>query len=356
MGLHRKEQGVALLMLLKDLGRILGYFSTVEEQMFTGDSSSPDLDLTWRLNPNAKYPLFIFEVESTPGKSASDNAIKVFSRKTSIFEKPLFFFHVFIEDPIGKSRVEYLRDNYDKLNYDTYTVNDTGEQFRLISDILDQTMRLRTYFDLYSTIEFFLENKSLDVKPSGILELLVDRGYDLLNESCFLQIVEQIIIDKESNEIRDYYLSYLDGRCSNPHFEVGEYRNLEYYQSCFDADFLEVIHHIILLLSGRDSGLIHEKVKRIKDMECCFGTQVGWFPGPLLPCNEAPHLADSPLLLTLLCLILSPYSHALTFSGMLRYIIENKTKGFDHFNIHGLIWLLMASRIAKDKGNCSTGG
>jgi hypothetical protein len=64
MGVHQKGPGVSVIALLKRLGETLGYYPKTEEPMFPGDPGSPDLDITWRRNVHARFPLFIFEVES----------------------------------------------------------------------------------------------------------------------------------------------------------------------------------------------------------------------------------------------------------------------------------------------------
>jgi hypothetical protein len=129
MGVHRKEPGRILISFLEDLGKSLDYHVSHEEKMFQGQSNSPELDLAWRNNPNAKYPLFIFEIESLAAKSSSDNAVKVFSRRTSNFEKPLYFFHIFVDDSIGEGRIEYLKENYDKTNYNAYSIHKENDFF-----------------------------------------------------------------------------------------------------------------------------------------------------------------------------------------------------------------------------------
>ncbi len=347
MGTHRNKYGVKTLKLLMDFGRVLGYYVKPEESMFSGNPTSPDLDLTWRFNKHAKYPLFIFEVESISTKSASDNVLKVFSRKTSIFEKPLFFFHIFLDDSIGASRIEYLKENYDKLNYDTYLLSNPNDVFRLIRDILDQTMRLTTYFDLFSTIEIFESQNVFSIALVDILGLLVDRGYDRLPESNFLPILERLITEKRYNDVHDFYTAYLRNYLSQTQF-VFDYDHVGSYNNYYSGDFLRVVHYGILLISNEEKNL-QNIFEYISKLESCFGTQISWKPGSLLPGGEAFHLSHSPILLTLLCLGFSSSPYAIHFSEILMYIIKDKTEGFSHFNIHGLIWLLISSRISKDR-------
>jgi hypothetical protein len=108
MGKHQKSAGLDVIKLVGRLGAALGYHVGLEEPMFPGNPSTPYLDVTWRRDRHAKFPLFIFEVESLPTKSATDNVVKVFSRRTPSFQKPLFFFHVFVEQPSDTGRIDYL--------------------------------------------------------------------------------------------------------------------------------------------------------------------------------------------------------------------------------------------------------
>lgn len=59
-------------------------------------------------------------------------------------------------------------------------------------------------------------------------------------------------------------------------------------------------------------------------------------------------LSEFPLILALLCAAFSPSSHSAYFSGRLALILK-EIRNFSHFNAHGLVWLLIASRIAGDQ-------
>jgi len=134
MGTNRKEEGLNVIALLHSMGQILGYYSRGEELMFPGNPNSPELDVTWRRTEHAKFPLFIFEVESVSAKAASDNAVKVFARKTPAFEKPLFFFRIFLDDEVEPERIDYLTDSFDKLNDGTYRLKRDADNLRLVKD------------------------------------------------------------------------------------------------------------------------------------------------------------------------------------------------------------------------------
>lgn len=59
-------------------------------------------------------------------------------------------------------------------------------------------------------------------------------------------------------------------------------------------------------------------------------------------------LSEFPLILTLLCAAFSPSRHSAYFSRRLARILK-EIRNFSHFNAHGLVWLLIAARIAGDR-------
>jgi hypothetical protein len=342
MGAHQKEPGVSLITLLKQLGKILGYYPKTEEPMFPGDPGSSDLDVTWRRNAHARFPLFIFEVESVSAKSASDNALKVFARKTPAFEKPLFFFHIFLDDSVGSGRIDYLQQNYDKLNYDIYRLNTTTDGFRLIKDILEQHTRLNTYFDLYSVIDLLQTQDIVRLSVRDIFSLLVESGYDRVAGADFLLTLESLIVNRDYSVVRDYYLTYLN------RYLASESRASQKYSYAVARSYSSVIHHGLALLF--DPARNYDEVfQQLQDIEKSFQPWGLWEPFfGLSRDHDLVLLSEFPQILTLLCAAFSPSAHATYFSQRLARILK-ELRNFTHFNIHGLVWLLIASRIAGDR-------
>ena len=342
MGVHQKEPGVSVIALLKRLGETLGYYPKTEEPMFPGDLGSPDLDVTWRRNAHARFPLFIFEVESVSAKSASDNALKVFARKTPAFEKPLFFFHIFLDDSVGAGRIEYLKGNFDKLNYDTYLLNTKTHGFRLIKDILEQHTRLNSYFDLYSVIDLLQTQNVVNVSVPNVFNLLVESGYDRLAGADFLLTLESLIVNRNYSSVRDYYLTYLN------RYLADKSRASQKYSYVVTRSYSRVIHHGLALLL--DPAPNYDEVfQRLQDIEENFQPWGLWEPFfGLSQDHDLVLLSEFPLILTLLCAAFSPSPHATYFSQRLARILK-EIRNFSHFNIHGLVWLLIASRIAGDR-------
>ncbi|MCA1788651.1 MAG: hypothetical protein LC667_02010 [Thioalkalivibrio sp.] len=310
--------------------------------MFEGESSSPELDVTWRRHRDARFPMFIFEIESLATKSSSDNAVKVFSRKTSTFAKPLFFFHIFLDASIGAGRINYLKENFDKLNYEGYLFEPASERLRFFRDVLDQHMRLETYFALYEVLQLIRKAQAFPIPLTGALDLLIEREYDLLPESDFLVTLEAIIIDSNDPEIREYYLSYL------PDFLCAPRRPRQCYAEPSARAYSTIIHHAILVLVDPSQDRKHH-FQRLRALE------VSWSPWPLWDPNfglSQDHdlilLSEFPVLLTILCAAFAPDEAAGYFSGKLREILA-EIKNYSGYNLHGLIWLLIASRISGDR-------
>lgn len=310
--------------------------------MFPGAPDSPDLDVTWRRNAHAKFPLFIFEVESVSVKSASDNALKVFARKTAAFEKPLFFFHIFVDASVGASRIRYLKENYDNLNYGTYLFDDKTGCFDLVKNILEQHAQLASYLDLYSVIDLLQTHIAMSASVPEILNLLVDKGYDALPSSDFLLTLESMIVIRQYPVVRDYYLSYL------PRWLDDDSHMSQKYPYAVARSYSRVIHHALALLL--DPAPKYDVVfKRLRDIEENFQPWPLWEPFfGLSRDHDRVMLSEFPLILALLCAAFSPSPHSAYFSERLARILK-EIRNFSHFNAHGLVWLLIASRIAGDR-------
>ena len=150
MGEHKLAQTIKIVKFLEEFGNCLGYVVQNEDSMFPGQKTSPIMDLTWRRNSEQRYPIFIFEINSSPEKSASDNAIKVLSKPTEKFQKPLFFFYVFIKQKNETDRIDALKSQYNNTNYDVYLLSVPNSACRLLSDMLEQHFRIDISLNLNS--------------------------------------------------------------------------------------------------------------------------------------------------------------------------------------------------------------
>ena len=343
MGVHIKQDTIQLISFLKSLGIALGYHTETEELMFPGNPNSPELDLTWRRGSSEPVPLFIFEVESAPTKSAVDNVMKVFARDTDRYVKPLFFFHVFAEQPIGAERIGYLKENYDKQNYGAYLVDEPEDQIRLLGDILAQHFRVARTLDLVSLIRLIEAPNPLSFKTIQLLNMLVELGYDALPESNFLEKLESLILSEQYNSVREFYQGYLPRVLCYSVFPPQTY----------DPPFLtpvflsEVVHHALAsLLSDQPKYEFHfaklcqieQRVKYLPLWQPSFG---------LSSDGDNMLLSEFPLILTVLCAGFASTEHSKYFSIKLRNILS-ASGPLRMLNHHGFVWLLIASQIAND--------
>ena len=348
MGVHKKDAGIRVISFFEKLGQVLGYYPRKEEDMFPGIKTSSILDLTWRRNENEKFPLFIFEVESLPQKAAPDNAMKVFGWEAETYPKPLFFFHIFVNQTFETDRITYLRKQYDKYNYRVYRLTNEDDQSRLISDILSQHFLTEPTLNLYSLIDLLETQSVFKVTSFQVLTYLIERGYDQLENSNFLMELERLIAKKNYQPIRQFYISYLRTILSytNPSLQVP--RNHECEDFWGYSPFAEVIHPALLLLVTKepDYPSIFKEIMSIEEQwefwehwKLCLG---------LSNEHDMAALADYPLLLTLLCAAFALTQQALYFSSKLRDVVVEAQVSI-RFYAHGLIWLLIAAQIAHDQ-------
>lgn len=147
MSEHRLPQGRAIIDSIVSLGNALGYWVEREfgvEQTDVGEP--PAVDIAWFTEQHQKFPLMIFEIETSPTAAIANNPMKVFAQDTDSFEKPLFFFHLILSGGQTSSRVRNLTKQYGSFNYRVYRLgNDEGTRF--VCDVLEQHRRIRDWID-----------------------------------------------------------------------------------------------------------------------------------------------------------------------------------------------------------------
>ncbi|MBN8657700.1 MAG: hypothetical protein J0M11_18360 [Anaerolineae bacterium] len=343
MGLHKSKDTLAKIKFLKNLGECLQYTTQDEEPMFPKQKTTPALDLSWR-KEQTKYPIFIFEIDTTPEKAASDNAVKVFSKPTEKYQKPLFFFHIFISQKHETDRIDSLKSQFDKVNYDVYLLSTKDSASKLITDILEQHFRIASTLDLYGLVELLEENNPLNVDATVVLNKLVELEYDKIANSNFLSIIETLLIDKKYQTVRAFYSKYL-----LRYLEYTEYLEQDYPPYYITA-YSKITHLALslLLTNYQNADNVFAKIKKYEEDHGIIGL---WDPHFGLS-RDFDHvlLSEFPLLLSLLCSVFSNSDHAKYFSAILKKIIEKgKGKEIKNMPMHGVYWLLVASKIAKDK-------
>ncbi len=343
MGLHKSETTLAKIKFLKNLGECLQYTTQDEEPMFPHQKTTPALDLSWR-KEQTKYPIFIFEVDTTPEKSASDNAVKVFSKPTEKYQKPLFFFHIFVSQKHETDRINSLKSQFDKVNYDVYLLSAKDSASKLMTDILEQHFRIASTLDLYALVKLLEENNPLKVDTMIVLNKLVELEYDKTADSNFLSTIETLLIDKNYPTIRAFYSEYL-----LRYLDYTEYLKQD-YPPFYTTAYSKITHLALslLLTNHQNTDNVFDKILKHEEDYVPFGL---WEPHFGLE-RDYDHvlLSEFPLLLSLLCSVFSHSNHAKYFSAKLKKIIEKgKNDRVKIMSMHGVYWLLIASIIAKDK-------
>lgn len=181
---HKLAAGAEIISSLVSLGRTLGYVTNEEFPTEQPNVGGPAVDVAWLSDARQRFPIMVFEIESKTTNSAANNPVKVFGPPNEDFEKPLFFFHVFVTGGNRTSRLENLRRLFGTHNYRTYRLK-AGEIPALLKDILSQHRRLSLDLDLVSL------TRSIESTPS------------------FRPYVSEVLLHTESLGFNvDYFVSY----------------------------------------------------------------------------------------------------------------------------------------------------
>jgi hypothetical protein len=97
MGKHILSKGNEMISAILALGKSLGYVVKEEFPVEKRPGNSPAVDAAWLSDEDHDFPLMIFEIESKITGSIANNPVKVFGQPNEHFEKPLFFFHIFLD-------------------------------------------------------------------------------------------------------------------------------------------------------------------------------------------------------------------------------------------------------------------
>lgn len=241
MGNHKLEKGKTLISDLVELGKILGYFSKPEFPIDKSRKNSPAVDVAWVSDENHEFPLMIFEVESKIIGSIANNPTKVFGLPNESFEKPLFFFHIFLKTPENSSKVDNLKNLFGLYNYRTYDFSKDDEHTRFLCDILSQHRRLYRKIDL-----------------EGVLFSLKNSSWEFLDLSKVLIHIEKLYFDAKYlktyatfclNDInfKKHYLRFLKS-----YLEVYPKKyNFQDYETYWGYEWVDPIHYAILVNSDK---------------------------------------------------------------------------------------------------------
>lgn len=159
---HKMKKGIDFINGIRDLGRLLGYHVELEIPVSTEKGNSPAVDIAWYKEENQKFPLFIFEIESSASNGMVYNPLKVFSKKNEQFEKPLFFFQIVLKGGQESSRIEDLKNQFGNYNYRIYRTSEFEEK-KLILDVLEQHRRLTQELDIITLANYLVDSNWIDI-------------------------------------------------------------------------------------------------------------------------------------------------------------------------------------------------
>jgi len=207
MGKHSTEISLKLFDFLIDLGNGLGYHTDTEYPMSENSFGSQAIDIAWFNEKENKFPLFIFEIESSSNNSIANNPTKIFGKDSKVFEKPLFFFHIIIDGAENSEKYNDLIGLFGKHNYDIFRINN-AEIENLLLKIISQHRRIHNNVDLYYIVR--LINEYDEIKSGIELERFLTNVEKLIHENQFYRI-GQVYADIASRDklFQEQYLKFL---------------------------------------------------------------------------------------------------------------------------------------------------
>lgn len=234
MAEHLLPAGRDLIAALKMLGESLGYKAETEFPIDREKANPQAIDVAWMRDGEQRFPLMVFEVESTASNAAANNPLKLYSKRH--FEKPLFFFHVFIESGKDTSRLHDLVEQYGRLNYRTYTISDGGAG-PLLKDVVSQHRRLTNLLDAASFVGALHESCLANVDCHEILAHVETLGFNRgmgttlpsyaalgAEDPSFVQDFQRYLLARRSGAVgreADRYPSYFGDSWATPlHFGI----------------------------------------------------------------------------------------------------------------------------------------
>ena len=199
MGHHILDKGKNIISAVVEIGQVLGYVAKKEFPIDKKRTNPPAVDVAWLSDENHDFPLMIFEVESKIVGAIANNPVKVFGLPNESFEKPLFFFHIFLTTPDTSTKADNLKNLFGLYNYRTYDLSKESDHTRLVTDIISQHRRLY---------------KKIDV--GAIIKVLKEPIWELVDlESLLIHIEEQRF---SSNYLKTYGSLYFDDPVFKKHY------------------------------------------------------------------------------------------------------------------------------------------
>lgn len=227
MGEHSSSKSLEIINFLQELGDCLDYYVDTEYPMSSNSFGGQAIDIAWFNDNSSKFPLFIFEIESTSNNSIANNPTKVFGKESKTFEKPLFFFHIIIDSADNSEKYNDLMGMFGKHNYEIFRIN-KGDLGKLIFKILSQHRRIRDNINLYSALRLLFIDKEINSKIN--IRDLLENIETIIHENQKIYVGHIYANIASLNlSFKDEYLNYIKQRFSN-----GSLTLLSYDDYCFN--------------------------------------------------------------------------------------------------------------------------
>ena len=174
---HSLAAGTEVIDGIVRLGQALGYKAVGEHPVEEGRRNPAAVDVAWLSEEGQRFPLMIFEVESRASNAAANNPVKVFGQSLESFEKPLFYFHVFLNVGPDTARADNLVRLFGTHNYRVYRLDREGPP-PLLRDVLAHHRRLSRSLRLPELIAELDRCPWNGTSPAPVLRLAESLSFD----------------------------------------------------------------------------------------------------------------------------------------------------------------------------------
>lgn len=337
MGRHILNKGNEMISAILRLGESLGYVVKEEFPLEKRPGNPSAVDAAWLSDEYHDFPLMIFEVESKVTGSIANNPVKVFGQPNENFEKPLFFFHIFMEANKESSKICNLQNLFGLYNYRTYSISEKNEVTRLVIDILSQHRRLYRKLDLESLIRTF-DHKSW--KSANVEEILKTIEAQRFTAS-YLKTYAMFSFDNP--DFIKHYLRFLELYVhSHPQKAIPQT-----YGTYWGDAWADPIHYGILINSFPDNAAQYLQLFRNWQEKSTYLTMIGPHFGLSRDYDEFI-LCLAPPFWAFLAALMRKYSEAVDYIATQCGIILEKLERLPpEISFFTALWLLQIASAAS---------
>jgi hypothetical protein len=269
--------------------------------------------------------------------AASNNAVKIFGLQNERFEKPLFFFHVFLKAGARSTLLDPLRHLFGTHNYRAYNLA-AGQQTKLLCDVFSQHRRLHKALALAPILDVIDPSNWKGMALSSVLRHIEELQF----EAPLLAIYAQRAVQDLS--YREHFLRVLAQQWQDGKSEKSDYTS--YIGNTWSAPL-----HIGLLaleFPQRENWLdsLEEWQERSSYM-----TQIGPHFG-LSRDYDAFVLGVAPALMALVCALMCRIPGAAAYvTQHLLIILERLSQVDRKLSFFAAVWTLHIASASRDESS-----